>query len=59
MKSGTLHGRNKKARTGRAFLTRGFLAEHTRQGAKAVSMIPTLKDKAQQTTASLRAGYGV
>lgn len=59
MISGTLDPENKKARTGRAFLTRGFLAEHTRQGAKAVSMIPTLKDKAQQTTASPRAGHDV
>jgi hypothetical protein len=36
----------------------GFLAEHTQQGVKAVVMIPTIKDNAQQHTAGQGSGDG-
>ena len=58
MISGTLSVQIKTpARCGR-FLMCGFLAEHTQQGVKAVVMIPTIKDNAQQHTAGQGSGDG-
>ena len=58
MISGTLSAQIKTpARCGRCVMC-GFLAEHTQQGVKAVPMIPTIKDNAQQHTAGQGSGDG-
>lgn len=58
MTHGTL-ATKKKARTGRAFLMCGFLAEHTHQGLKAVSMITIDEKQAQPNTAGQGSGCGL
>ena len=52
-------GYKKKARTGRAFLMCGFLAEHTHQSVKAVVMIPIKRNQAKLNPAGHRSGYGL